>query len=173
MQAQKVALDRYRKCQKRDVFRALAAAVACLGLGLSVAAPARAQDAPAPVAIANSSSAGSSLVSQTQLQRVLAALESAAQDSERLNASMNRLYPRYGTERQGEPNLSELNPAIDDAVRLRGSLSGLIRQLRALPKNGTPEQAIALRNTLNTVAGLTSELETIVRQLSTLSRNLE
>ncbi len=143
----------------------------CLAVNLS--APGRANAQPVESVSGASTAAASSSTAQTQVQSVVATLEIVAQNAERLNASMNRLYPGYGTQQQGGAVVSALNPALDAAVRLRSSLSGLLRQLRALPKNGTPEQAIALRDTLRSVTSLTDGLETVVAQLRALSQDIE
>lgn len=168
MQIHKDAMN--KRGLKTGASWALAASV-CLALNLSTAGRVSAQ--PETPAAGAPAAAASGSVSQPQVQSVVATLEIVAQNAERLDASMNRLYPGYGTPQQGGAVVSALNPALDAAVRLRSSLSGLLKQLRALPKNGTPEQAIALRDTLKSVTSLTDGLETVVAQLRALSQDIE
>ena len=168
MQIYKDAMN--KRSLKTGASWALAVSI-CLAVNLSTTGQASAQ--PETPASGDPAVAASGSVSQGQVQNIVATLEIVEQNADRMKASMNRLYPGYGTQQQGGAVVSALNPALDAAARLRSSLSGLLKQLHALPKNGTPEQAIALRDTLKSVASLTDGLETVVAQLRSLNQDIE
>lgn len=107
---------------------------------------------------------GTAQISESQTQDLFAAIEVVVEDLYRLESSVTSLTaPEEGL------NMAALNPTIDSVSSMRGSLSALIAELNRLPKDGSPEQLVALANMLENAENAVTTLEEITQIVSELS----
>ncbi len=113
-------------------------------------------------AVLTSSQSG---LSESQAQKLSAAVESVKGELNSLSSNFKGLFPE-----NAGLNINRLNPTMNSVSALRRSLPILLEELKALPKNRSTEQSVAMANTLKEIEDMTVLLEAITPAISEVSK---
>jgi hypothetical protein len=93
-------------------------------------------------------------LSESQVEKLSAAVESVKRDLNSMSSNFEGLFPD-----NAGLNINRLNPSMNSASSLRKSLAILLGELKALPKNRSTEQGVAIANMLQEINKMTVLLE--------------
>jgi hypothetical protein len=103
---------------------------------------------------------GTNNISTQQFQALQSSLQHAQDAAERVESGATTLASQ-----QSAVPTSTLNTNLSATAGLRSALMGLVQQLKALPRNGTPAQRAAVSASVDVVAEMTVFLETLAPAL--------
>jgi hypothetical protein len=113
-------------------------------------------------AVLTSSQSG---LSESQAEKLSASVESVKGELNSLSSNFKGLFPE-----NAGLNINRLNPTMNSVSALRRSLPILVEELKALPKNRSTEQSVAMANTLKEIEDMTVLLEAITPTLREVSQ---